>query len=233
MAIVHDEVGLRTYFETSHFDTLAQEYAPGHELGVFYYRYPGEERGRILSITDKRIPEVEGDGKQTLERLILNDPRAVCMADHYLEVQADAASRIPQVGERVPLVELGTHCRGAIFLDGSRLRTAELVGTIDRISREYHGFFFGRYDLRVPDLNELKHGRGFKILELNGVTSEATHIYDPAIGLAAAYRVLFRQWRIAFEIGAANRGRGVPTSGPMELLRLLAEYRRSSRSHPG
>jgi len=48
-----------------------------------------------------------------------------------------------------------------------------------------------------------------KIVELNGVTSEATHIYDPKLSLFGAYRVLFEQWRIAFEIGYLNRTRGI------------------------
>jgi len=29
---------------------------PGEEYGVFYYRYPGSERGRVFSVTEKRMP---------------------------------------------------------------------------------------------------------------------------------------------------------------------------------
>ena len=43
------------------------------------------------------------------------------------------------------------------------------------------------------------------MLELNGVTAESTDIYDPANSVVAAWRKLMRQWRLAFEIGAANR----------------------------
>ena len=35
------------------FDVLVQEYVPGQEFGIFYYRYPGQERGRILSIVEE------------------------------------------------------------------------------------------------------------------------------------------------------------------------------------
>jgi hypothetical protein len=131
----------------------------------------------------------------------------------------------------VQLVELGTHCRGAIFLDGGWLRTPQLQRAIDEISRGYRGFYFGRYDVRAADVDELKRGRGFKVLELNGVTSEATHIYDPAIGLRTAYRVLFRQWAIAFEIGEINLRRGTRPAGLADLVRLIRSYRRSSRTH--
>ena len=68
--------------------------------------------------------------------------------------------------------------------------------------------------------SDFRRGRNFKVVELNGVTSEATHIYDPAHGLLHAYKVLFRQWRLAFEIGAQNRARGTRPTPLIELLRL-------------
>jgi len=233
VAIVRDADQLESYMRTTEFDTLVQEYAPGDEFGIFYYRYPGEQRGQIFSITEKRMPTITGDGRHTIEHLILCDRRAVCMADHYLTAQAHQLFRIPDEGERVRLVELGTHCRGAIFLDGIWLHTEALERRIDAISREFSGFYFGRYDIRAPDVDDLRAGRGFKIIELNGVTSEATHIYDPEISLFRAYATLFEQWRIAFRIGALNRERGVRPSTIGEIIHLVQHYRRISHSHPG
>ena len=54
----------------------------------------------------------------------------------------------------------------------------------------------------------LRAGRDFKILELNGVTSEAAHMYDPKYGIRDAWRILADQWRVAFEIGAQRRRAG-------------------------
>ena len=161
------------------------------------------------------------------------DRRAVALADLYLAAQADQLGRVPDPGEEIRLVELGTHCRGAIFLDGSGVVTEELTRAIDEDSRGYDGFFFGRYDLRTPDLEALRRGERFKIIELNGVTSEATHIYDPALGLFEAYRTLCEQWRIAFEIGRQNRELGHPVATLRELIGLIGSYRRDSRTHPG
>jgi hypothetical protein len=59
------------------------------------------------------------------------------------------------------------------------------------------------------------------VLELNGVGAEAAHIYDPAVSLIDAYRSLFRQWRIAFEIGAQNRRLGHRPARIAELIGLL------------
>ena len=94
------------------------------------------------------------------------------------------------------------------------------------------GFYFGRYDLRLPAGEELGSGRGFKVIEVNGATSEATHIYDPRYGVVRAWRTLFEQWRILFEIAVENRKRGARVVRWTELLRMLSQYRVAARSHP-
>ena len=217
VAVVRNEKELEAYLRTAGGDTIIQQYVDGFEFGVFYCRYPDESRGHILSITDKRFPEVVGDGKRSLAQLILEDQRAVCLAETYLSRSRRPVDDVPAWGERVRLVEIGSHCRGSVFLDGIRFKTAALEEAIDRISQRHPGFFFGRYDIRATSIQAFQEGLGFKVIELNGVAAEATHIYDPAINLLAAYRVLFRQWRLAFEIGAMNRARG---SWPMPAVAL-------------
>ena len=229
--IVHSAEQARDYLHGSPIPVIAQEYVAGVEFGIFYYRIPGELRGRIFSITEKRMPVVIGDGKRTVEELILADERAVCMAAFYLRKNAHQVSRVPHRGERVQLVDIGTHCRGAIFLDGSGSITPALEDAIDRIARHFEGFYFGRFDIRAASFQDLMAGRNLKVLELNGVTSEATHIYDPRISLLAAYRTLLRQWRLAFEIGGRNCERGVRPSSVRRLFRAVQDYRRLARQH--
>jgi len=125
------------------------------------------------------MPVLLGDGKRTLEELILADDRAVCMSDFYLSKNSERTHEVAAAGESVQLVEIGTHCRGAIFLDGGETITPDLEEVIDRIAKTLDGFFFGRFDIRVPSRQDLMAGRNLKIVEVNGVTSEATHIYDP------------------------------------------------------
>jgi hypothetical protein len=226
VAVIRSNEQLCDYLRLSPVPVIVQEHIPGIEFGVFYYRIPGRRRGRIFSITEKQMPVVIGDGTRTVEELILADERAVCMAEFYLRQNGEHASRIPSRGERVQLVEIGTHCRGAIFLDGSDAITAALEHEIDRIAQCFDGFHFGRFDVRVPSFEDFKVGRNIKVLELNGVTSEATHIYDPKIGLLQAYKALLQQWRLAFKIGELNRRRGVQPSKLSQLLRAVLEYRR-------
>ena len=232
VAIVRSPEQLSEYLTHSPFPAILQEYVPGEEYGVFYYRYPGSERGRVFSVTEKRMPVLLGDGKRTLEELILADDRAVCMADFYLRKNSERAHEVPPAGERVQLVEIGTHCRGAIFLDGRETITPDLEEVIDRIAKTFNGFFFGRFDIRVPSRQDFMAARKIKIVELNGVTSEATHIYDPNLSLFDAYRVLFEQWRIAFEIGDRNRMRGIKPASVSDLLDATREYGRLAQGHP-
>ena len=209
-------------------DMLLQEFAPGDEFGVFYYRYPDEPHGRIFAITEKRFPTVTGDGRSTLERLILADDRAVCIARLLLDSLADRLWEVPAAGEIVPLVEVGAHARGTLFLDGGRHRTEALERAVDAICRAYPGFHFGRFDLRTPDVEAFRAGREFRIIELNGVTSEATSIYDPKNSVFVAWRTIFAQWRIAFEIGAQNRRNGAAVTSARQLFQWWREHQDQS-----
>jgi len=189
-------------------DCVIQEFYDGAEVSVFYYRHPTSSKGEIFSITEKVFPAVVGDGVSSLEELILSDERAVCLSEKYFEENRRELDQVPAKGETVPIIRIGTHSRGAIFLDGGYLRTPELEKSIDAFCRRVEGFNFGRFDIRFSSIDEFRSGAGFKIIELNGVTSESTNIYDPRYSLLDAYRILFGQWRIAFEIGAENKRRG-------------------------
>lgn len=227
VTIVHHPEDIATFLENHPEDAIVQQYVAGPELGIFYVRHPSEPRGRIFSVTEKRMASVVGDGERSLQQLIYDDPALLAMSPTYLALQADHLDEIPAAGQEVELTELGTHCRGAIFLDGGHLITAALEEACDRLGQSFEGFFFGRFDARAPSLQAFRDGRGFQVLELNGVTSEATHIYDPGNSLWQAYGVLFEQWRLAFEIGTANRRRGAEVTSVAEIFRLLLAARSS------
>lgn len=208
---------------------IVQRFVAGPELGIFYVREPDAERGRIFSITDKQLTAVVGDGAANLEQLILADRRAVFMAPTHLAHLEDRLEEVPAAGERVLLTDLGTHCRGATFYDGRQYWTPELEAAVEAVAASYEGFHFGRFDFRAPSIEHFRRGEGLKVLELNGVTSEATHIYDPDNGVFAAWKTLREQWRLAFEIGAQNRRRGFEPTGLRGLWRMVRQFRRAAR----
>jgi hypothetical protein len=222
VVIVRSDAQLNEVLEKLDAKLIAQAYVPGVEFGVFYYRYPTAEHGEILAITTKRMVSVTGNERDTLERLILADNRTVCMAPFFLKQFAARLREIPRDGEVVALTELGTHCRGALFLDGTHLLTPALKDAIEHTSRAYRGFYFGRYDVRAESEEAFQAGR-FKVIELNGLTSEATSIYDPKHSVWFGWRMLCRQWRIAVEIAAENRARGATPLGAKLVYRLITE----------
>jgi hypothetical protein len=143
---------------------------------------------------------------------------------------------VPGAGARFPLVTSGNHCQGTLFKDGRRLATEALLERLDALADGFSGLHIGRFDLRAPDLAALQRGEGFQIVELNGATAEATHIYDPDFGPVRgpviAYRTLFAQWSLVFRVAAANRAAGARPLGVRELGRRLLAFRSAAKSHP-
>jgi len=231
--LVHGVDEARGYLSAQPGAIVAQPYHPGpFEAGIFYYRFPNERSGRIFSITDKRFPVVMGDGHSTLTQLIWEHPRYRLQADVFLSRHREQGARVPAPGERVPLAIAGNHAQGTIFLDGSELWSAELEARIDEIARSVPGFHIGRFDVRYRDVDRFRRGEDLAIVELNGVTSESTNIYDPSFTLLDAWRVLFRQWNLIFRIGAANRARGVQPATIGRLLRLSVQHLRAKPVFP-
>ncbi|MEM1449273.1 MAG: alpha/beta fold hydrolase [Planctomycetota bacterium] len=231
VAMIDDEETLVARARALDHDAILQQRVDGDEFGIFYTRHPDDEQGSVFGVTTKVLPTVTGDGTRTVEDLLLDDPRACAMHAVYLQELGERSDEVPAEGEVVALCSVGTHARGAIFLDGEHLITPELEAAVERIARRYEGFFFGRFDIRVPSAEALSRGEGVSIIELNGVTSEATHVYDPRHSIFAAYRILFAQWRIAYAIGAANAARGAETTGLLGILSEWRRYRRRQRSH--
>lgn len=212
---------------------VLQELIPfENEAGIFYVRHPDEAQGRITSITLKETPSVVGDGRRRLRELILDDPRAGRIAHLYLPRLTHRLERVPPQGTRVPLVFVGNHCKGAIFRDGASHITPALTARIERLARAIPEFHFGRIDVRFASLAALRRGEAFRVIEVNGAGSEATHVWDPRTTLLRAWRDQFLHYGLAYRIGAANRARGARPTGVRELFRLWRTQRRLMAAYP-
>ncbi len=213
------------WFEEFKRDAIAQPFIDGLEFGISYLRFQGQEKGRVISISEKQPPAVVGDGVATIEELILRHPRHVALASRLMEGNAERLFKVPKADEEVQLSPLGTHSRGAEFIDRNDLHTEALEQAIDSISRRSPGFHLGRYDLRVPSAEDLKAGCKLQVLELNGLTGEPGHIYDARHSVRKARRELRRCWRDAFAIGQGNAQQGARVSSFSELWGLLQASR--------
>ena len=140
---------------------LFRSISAGLSLGCFYVKLPEQEQGFIFSLTHKQFPTVVGDGHTNLETLILRHPRAVMSARMLLERHQGQLERVLAQGEELALVEIGSHCRGSLFVDGRQYITPQLTQKINTICQAYQGFYFGRFDIRAPTLEGFQSGADF------------------------------------------------------------------------
>ena len=216
--IIQDKDELKKYLEEAKGDLIIQKYIDGQEYGVFYYRYPHKEKGKLWSITVKKLICVEGDGRKTVEELILSDDQAVTLAKLHLKEKEEQLYEVPEEGASVPIVELGTHARGAIFEEGASLKTEMLTRKMNEICNPVSGFYFGRLDIKVPDTESLRRGKEIKVIEVNGVTSESTNIYDNKYNYFKGLGILCRQWKLAFAIGKQNLSKEAEAPSTINFL---------------
>jgi hypothetical protein len=221
VAIISNEKALVDYLASAVFDTVLQEYINGVEFGVFYMRQPDEKDGQVFSITHKCFPSITGDGVSRLDELISQHPRLHYMTAFLFREHHDDLHTVPAEGEEVDVVRLGSHCRGSLFLEGQQYSTPALHQVVDHLSKQISGFYFGRYDIRAESIDAFQRGE-IKVIEVNGVTSESTNMYDPSYSVFTAYRILCKQWKLAFEIGQKNITQG---SLPMTVKELVSKVR--------
>lgn len=231
VTIAHSRGELDQALAASRQDWLLQQYVPGEEFGAFVI-LPPEEEGFVFGINGKEFPVVTGDGTRSLEDLILADERAVCQAEMHLRRHADRLYDIPAAGERIALTELGNHCRGTAFTERSDLITPALTSALLRIAGSLPGFTFGRMDLRVPSAGDFQDGKNIRILEINGVTSEAANFYDRRYSYFQLVRILLKQWRWASSIGQTHRLRGLKPASWRELFATYDRYHKRKSGHP-
>jgi hypothetical protein len=179
------------------------------EFGVYYLRFPSQEKGFVNSITGKEFLAVVGDGEKTLKELILEKDRARLQWDVLEITYAGRLQAILPMGEKIELVSIGNHCLGTTFLNQNHLINEKLSASFDRISKQIDGFYFGRFDLRCATLEDLENGR-VQVVELNGCGAEPAHIYHPGASLWKGVADLITHWQNLYLISKENHQRGVP-----------------------
>jgi hypothetical protein len=197
---------LEKYVVSSKENFIIQEYvnAP-FEFGVFYIKHPGHLRGRVTSLTAKRFLSVTGNGVSTIEELMQLNDRARLQIVRLKKKGDVNLQRIPKYNEYVLLEPIGNHCLGTEFIDANHLINDRLNFVFDAIASSIPGFHYGRFDLRVPSVQDLQSGQNIKILELNGAGSIPGHIFDPSYKLLNAYIDVIQHWKAASEIAFLNK----------------------------
>lgn len=199
------EKALIGYLNRYEIDIIIQEFLDHkNECGIFYYRHPNEKKGTITSITLKEFSHVIGDGTSTVEQLISYDKRAKLYIDFIKENPALDLKRIPEKHEKVLLSSIGNHSKGTQFINGNHLINDTLRQSFDALNHQIKGWYYGRLDVKYNTLEELNRG-DFKILELNGILAEPTHIYDAGkTTYLKALKTIRKHWKQLYRIAVYN-----------------------------
>ena len=227
---IEDEQQFQRYCEKAKFDFLIQDLIPyPNEIGIFYVRYPNEQIGRITGIVGKEFLIVEGNGEDSIERLIKKNPRFEMQLQTLAVEYGTKLQQILPIGEKINLVPYGNHARGAKFIDKSSWISPKLTNALNNICLQIDGFYFGRIDIMYNTISELEDEKNFSIVELNGSGSEPTHIYDPKHSIFFAWKELSRHIKYMYEISVLNQKNGHPFLSFKDGMEQLRLHRLQSR----
>lgn len=227
---IRHEKDLIKYVDECPVDFLLQEMVTHPvELGVFYIRYPDQQKGKVTSIVRKNFLSVIGDGQATIMELLHKNPRALLTANLENDLLKEIGAQIPHKGEEILIEPIGNHCRGTQFINDNSEIDEELQSAIDTLAGKIADFYFGRFDLRCRSYDDLKQLKNLKILELNGAGAEPGHIYHPGYPLRRAYRDIFWHLKVLADISKQNKKRGANYWSFKQGLRKWKEHRNYNR----
>jgi hypothetical protein len=191
------------------------------EVSVFYIRHPKAQKGKVTGFFHKIPLHVIGDGKSTLLELIHAHPKAAKRREEHLVKHADSLEKIIPEGEKYILSYAANHNRGAHFVDLKEHIDEKLVSVFDTLSHEINDFFYGRYDIMCTNVEDLKNGKNYSILEYNGCGAEPNHFYDTGYTLLGAYAEILAHWKDLYQISRYNRKQGIEPWSFMKGYKFL------------
>ena len=186
------------------------------EVSVFYIRHPKDTKGIVTGFLHKIPLQLIGDGTHTVEELILQHPKGNKRIGELHSKHKDTWHTVLPEGEKYMLSYAANHNRGAHFIDLKEHIDEKLVDIFDTISHRINDFFYGRYDIMCTNVEDLKKGKNFAILEYNGCGAEPNHFYDTGYTLMDAYKEILKHWKALYQISKYNRQQGI---APWPLLK--------------
>ena len=203
---INSTTDLKNYLNKYPIDIILQEFIElSNECGIFYFRNPTHEKGKISSVTLKKFLSVIGDGNSKVKELVLADNRARLYLDIISESDQTNLDSIPKKHEIINLSTIGNHCKGTQFINGNHLITEKLHQTFDEINKSINGWYYGRLDIKYNSFEELENGKNLKILEINGIIAEPTHIYDSEnYTYFQALKEIRTHWKNLYHISITN-----------------------------
>ena len=193
---------------------LQQFTAANFEYGVFYTRSKGV--GQITGINQKHFPTVTGNGQDDIATLAQRHDRYTPHWNMFLKYLD--TSLIPADGKTVQLSFVGSHTMGCKFTDDTHLVTHALRTAVDDICASQPGFNFGRFDVKAHSQGAFQAG-DFVVIEVNGVASLPTQMFDPANSLGRAYHIFLNHGKLLADIANEHRNQPMPLLGYADIWR--------------
>ena len=186
------------------------------EVSVFHIRHPEEPKGIITGFLHKIPLQVLGDGKHTLNQLVMLNEKAEKRHNDLHSRHSEFWETVIPKGQKYILSYAANHNRGAHFIDLKNEIDDDLINVFDKLSIRINDFFYGRYDIMCNSIEELKQGKNFTILEYNGCGAEPNHFYDTGYSLLGAYKEILKHWKFLYTISKYNSDKG---NKPWPLLK--------------
>jgi len=201
-----------------------------NECGVLFHKLPGQDKGTITSLTFKRFIAVTGDGSSTVSELISKDSRANKYTSLLKKQNSTILNTIPTKGKHIKLGDIGNHSKGTAFINANTSISQPLIDTFNNLNEQIKGWDYGRIDLKYENFEDLENGKSFKILEINGLISEPTHMYDASTGnYLKSLKEICKHWTIIYTISQENhRLHKVPFKNFNYFIKSLHKLQRYS-----
>lgn len=212
---------LKAYHQTMSTEYIVQSMIQyGLEVAVMYHRMPGEQKGKITGLISKEPAFVMGDGKSTLQELILaHSEERLDKQKTMVKFQSELNDVLP-IDFKMRLSDASNRSQGGIMHDQSQHIDEELEAMFDRLSLHAGKFYYGRYDILCNSIEDLKKGTNYSVLEFNGTGAGPQHFHTVA-SFKKVIDIIIEHWRLIYIIAKKNRQLGVPKWGFLKGLRHL------------
>lgn len=196
------------------------------EVSVFYYRFPGEQKGYITGFLKKEFMQVTGDGRSTLLQLITSYERVRFRGGEIKSKHRENLQLVIPDGEQYTLSYALNLSRGGRLISLAHEIDDPLVTVFDDLCTYTKHFYYGRYDIKCNSIEDLKAGKNFSILEYNGCGAEPHHAYGNGNSLLQAYKIFLYHWSILYKISKSNHDKGYRYWGFKEGLQFLQKAKK-------
>lgn len=201
---------------------LIQEYIDTDcEYGVFVVFFPKTNEYKITSLTDKKYFEIQGDGVNSIENLILKKDRGIVSFEKLKNNSKLNFQNIPAKGEIVVIHKMGNHNKGTEFIDIGTKISDKMNEQFSELMQLLPDIQYGRFDVKTNSFSDLETFNYMKIMEFNGLAAEPIHIYDSSVGFINAIKSFLTHHQYIIDISKYNKSKGITPSSNFKTLKKV------------